>query len=450
MKARVIVTNTSAKKTSPRAAALNLLERVEHEGAYVDRVLASPETASFDERDRRFIRELVIGVERHKLRLDRIIETYYNKRFDELDPVLLNILRLGLFQLIFMDSVPSFAAVNESVILAGTRGKKGPGGLVNAILRRFGREGEPAYPDDQAERLSIETSHPLWLVKRWIAAHGYETAEEICRSGLEKHPVYIRARRGKIDSAQLAGRLAEAGFETSSVSDIEGFLVVTEGTGLFDTSIFAEGLFTVQDPSAGIAAMLMNPVSGESVLDMCAAPGGKATQCAELMEDCGCVTAVDINEGRLGLVEETAERLGIKAVRCAVGDAQNFGGKRSIQFDRVLLDAPCSGTAVLAKRADMKWRLSEQDIERMSQLQRSLLNNAARLTKPGGILVYSTCSLEFEENAGNIGWFLEQHKEFTEERDVRFEKYKASRGYMIFPQNMGGTGAFAVKLKRKK
>lgn len=444
------MTNAPQQKQTPRSVALMLLSRVEHEGAYVDRVLASPETARFDSRDRRFIRELVIGVERHKLRLDRIIESYYNKSFDELDPVLLDILRLGLFQLMYMDSVPAFAAVNESVVLAGIRGKKGPVGLVNAILRRFGREGEPPFPDDPEERLAVETSHPLWLVRRWAKAFGLEIAAEICRSGMEKHPIFIRPRSGRIDGVELAARLGEAGFDTAA-GILDGYLVVKEGTGLFDSPIFSDGLFTVQDPSAGIAVNLLDPKPGESVLDMCAAPGGKATQCAEMMDDTGTVTAVDINEGRLGLVEETAGRLGITAIRCALGDAQTFGGKRAVQYDRVLLDAPCSGTAVLAKRPDMKWRLTAQDIERMVSLQKSLLENAAKLTRPGGVLVYSTCSLESEENAGNIDVFLDTHPEFSEVRDNRYTELEAEsgHGYLAMPHRMGGTGSYAVKLVRK-
>jgi len=420
---------------------------VEREGAFIDRVMSGSDMAVHDDRDRRFIRELVIGAERHRLRLDQIVRTCYNKPFESLDPLVLNILRLGLYQMIFMDSVPDWAAVNESVNLAASHRGRGAAGLVNAILRRFTREGEPKPSKDPAERLSVETSHPRWLVDRWIAVYGYDNAAHICRAGIEKHPVFIRARKGKTTTDELGARLAEEGFESVAVPHMEGYLSVLEGTGIFDSKSFNGGLFTVQDPSAGLAGELLAPEPEERILDLCAAPGGKATQCAEMMGDCGCVTAVDLNKGRLGLVDEAAKRLGVTSIRCMKADASEFGDDGEA-FDRVLLDAPCTGTAVLAKRPDMKWRLGENDIVRLAGLQRRLLENAARLTAPGGVLVYSTCSLEPEENDDNTEWFLDAHPEFKPVREDRFAEYSRGNGYLILPHLMGGTGAFAVKMKR--
>ena len=431
---------------NPRETALLLIERLERRGAFTDRVLASPEVNAYDSRDRRFIREAVTGVVRHKLRLDRIIGTYYTKRFESLEPFIIDVLRLGLYQMMFMDSVPDWAAVNESANIASRERGRGASGLVNALLRRFGREGEPPLPEDPIERITVEMSHPQWLVERWVQTYGVEEAGRIAGAGAARHPVHIRLREGRITAESLRERLSEEGFGIDAIPGMDGYFSVDGGTGLFETQTFMNGLFTVQDPSAGLAVRLLAPTSADNVLDLCAAPGGKATQCAEMMGDEGCVTAVDINRKRLGLVREAAGRLGLGSIRYAEGDAGSFGGDGV--YDKVLLDAPCTGTAVFSKRPDMKWRLESGDIERLSRLQKGLLENAARLVEPRGVLVYSTCSLEPEENDDNIAWFLDTHPEFTADYDSRFAAFRRGNGYLIPPYTMGGAGAFAAKLIR--
>ncbi len=442
--------NNTHKKQSPRRIALYLLSRVEQEGAFADRIFMSPRVTELEQRDRLFVRELLLGALRQKLRLDRIIETCYNKSLKSLEPGIRNILRLGLYQMMFMDSVPDRAAVNESVELAAACHGKGAGGLVNAVLRRFGREGEPALPENSVEKLSVETSHPLWLVKRWISRYGQETAGLICSASIKKHPVFIRAQSIRITAEELTSKLSEEDFETESITAMPGYLAVNKGDGLFKTRAFNEGFFTVQDPSAGMAGELLAPEPGENILDLCAAPGGKTTHCAEMMGDRGHVTALDINSQRLGLVKETVRRLGLSSIECVQRDAETFGGEEDSKYDRVLLDAPCSGTGVFSKRLDMKWRIHEEDVARLAAIQRKLLENAARLVKPDGVLVYSTCSLEPEENENIVAWFLDSSDNFSPERDVKFNDFEKGNGYLILPHRMNGTGAFAAKLKRDK
>jgi 16S rRNA (cytosine967-C5)-methyltransferase len=217
---------------------------------------------------------------------------------------------------------------------------------------------------------------------------------------------------------------------------------------LFDSSSFREGLCTVQDPSAGLASLLLAPRQGESVLDLCAAPGGKTTHLAYLMGDAGHIRAVDLHEKRLGLVRNAADRLGLSSIECVPGDVSSYGAGTEELFDRVLLDAPCSGTAVFSKRPDMKWRLSADDIRRLAKLQAALLETASRLVKPGGTLVYSTCTLEREENGDMVDSFLARHPEYTVGRDERFVGWEYGRGYLVLPHRMGGAGAYAAKLKR--
>ena len=437
--------------TNARKTALRLLLRIERGGAYGDRLMDSPLAAELkDPRDRSLLRELVAGVERWKLRLDRIIDIYYTKRAKSLSPEIRMALRLGLFQLMFLNKVPARAAVHESVNLASEMQGNGAGGLVNALLRRFTREGEPdEWPSDPAERLSAEHSYPLWLTRRWIGNFGPDTALAVMKAGNGKHPVFIRANRLKIDPAELAQLLSREGFETSEIREMPGCLSVAEAEGLFDSPAFREGFFTVQDPAAGMASILLDPQPGENILDLCAAPGGKTTHLAELMGDQGKITAVDINPGRLGLIGKTAARLGLKSVITVSGDATESGGDGTAQYDRILLDVPCTGTGVFSKRPDMKWRRQEEDINRLASLQRKMLENAASLVKTGGTVVYSTCSLEPEENEENIVWFLGNNRNFSCEKDIRFEQFAISNGYLIFPHLMYGTGAFAAKLKRE-
>ena len=442
--------NAHLYKKTAREVALHLLSRVEKEGAYADRILTSPEVMNLNPRDRSFMREMLVGVLRWKLRLDRIIDMYYNRDLSKLSIDIRNVLRLGLFQMMFMDSVPEWAAVNESVSIASGYYGKGAGGLVNTLLRRFNREGEPDKRSlNPSEKRSFEFSHPLWVVRRWTANFSSGTAESIMKAGNEKHPVFIRPGRIGTGIDDLVEALVQEGFETAEVTGMPGYLAVSRGSGLFETAAFREGLFTVQDPSAAMASLLLSPLPGETVLDLCTAPGGKAIHLALLMQNSGHIRAVDKHVARLGLVKESAARLGLTSIECEVGDALTYQSGTEKQYDRVLIDVPCSGTGVFSKRPDLKWRITQADVIRLASLQQEMLHNAAAQVKPGGVLVYSTCTLEPEENENTVDTFLQQHSEFSVERDDRFTDFEKEAGYLILPHQMEGTGAFAAKLRRK-
>ncbi|MBN1291458.1 MAG: 16S rRNA (cytosine(967)-C(5))-methyltransferase RsmB [Candidatus Latescibacteria bacterium] len=441
---------TGFHKKTAREIACILLARIENKGAYIDRLLVSDKVMGLDPRDRAFIRELLPGVLRWKLRLDRIIDVYYNKTSSGLDNDIRNIVRLGLFQIMFMNSVPEWAAVNESVESAIKIRGKGAGGLVNALLRRYIREGEPKeWPSDPVEKMAFELSHPMWIVKKWIEKYGFETAGAIMKSGVEKHPVFVRPGKIGIGIDELADTLTHEGYEVTVVPEMSGYLAVSKGSRLFDTVAFKEGLLTVQDPSAGMASLLLSPESGENVLDLCAAPGGKTTHLALLMKDSGHIKAVDIHSHRLELIKDTVKRLGLKSVECTEGDVTGLRNETGVFYNRVLLDVPCTGTAVLSKRPDLKWRVTREDVLRLASLQQEMLHSAASMVKPGGILVYSTCSLEPEENEDTIALFLAKHLEFVVDRDNRFDRYEKNSGYLILPHQMFGSGAFASKLRKK-
>jgi 16S rRNA (cytosine967-C5)-methyltransferase len=433
---------------SSRDTALELLMRIESGGAYGDRILSSPLVLRHEPRDRSFIRELVNGVMRWKLRLDRTIDMYYTKRPGSLSPSIRMILRLGLYQLMFVNSVPAHAAVHESVEAARRLQGSGAGGLVNALLRRFTREGEsPEWPDDPAERLSQKHSYPLWLARRWIDCFGSETASEIMRAGNNRHVVSLRTNSLRTTASELMRLLSGEGFEAVEGGEIPGYLLLSEAEGLFESESFRKGLFTAQDQSAAMAPLMLAPLPGEIVLDLCAAPGGKTTFLAEMTGDSGRIVAVDANPGRCGIIRDSAGRLGLTSIEVVEGDAVVYCPVNGELFDRVLLDAPCMGTAVLSKRPDMKWRRSEPDVARLAELQRTLLDNAAKLVKPGGILVYSTCSLEPEENSGLIGAFLGDHPDFLPETGMSWSGWPVAYGCLILPHRMHGTGAYAVKMR---
>ena len=437
------------RKQSAREIALHLLGRIETQGGYANRLLTSKNVSKLSLQDRLFLRELVLGVLRWKIRLDHIIDNYYDKKPDSLQIEVRNIIRLGLFQIIFMNSVPEWAAVNESVDIATANHGKSAAGLVNALLRRFCREGEPKIKSSNvAVKLSVKMSHPLWITKKWIDRFGIKTVKSIMAAGNEKHPVSIRTNTTKTSSESLTKELSSEGFETTA-SAIPGFYTVLKSNGLFDTPAFKNGLFTVQDSASSVACLLLSPEQGEKVLDICAAPGGKATHLAEMMGDNGYIEALDINAKRLGLVRDAAKRLGLKSIHCIEGDAVTYKNKNDILYDRVLLDAPCTGTAVFSKRPDMKWQKEHHDVTRMSSLQKTMLENASTLVRPGGILVYSTCSLEHEENEDIINRFIDKY-DFSLEKDDRFIDFEVEGGYLIFPHLMNGTGAFAAKMKRNE
>ena len=437
------------KVQTTRELAVYLLTRVERGGAYADRLLASRHVSELEPRDRSFVRELVLGVLRWKLRLDHIIGTYYNNDINSLQLEIRNIIRLGLYQMMFMDSIPDWAAVNESVKMTGNHYSKKTAGLVNAILRRFSRQGEPEISSsDTIEKLSVEKSCPGWIAKKWIEKFGVETAEALMTSCNKKHPVSIRTNTIKIDSESLANELLSEGFETVNVSDMPGYFNVLKGNGLFETQAYKKGFFTVQDPEAAMATLLLSPEQGEMILDLCSAPGGKTTHIAEMADDNIRIDAVDINPKRLGLVKRAIRRRGLESINCIEGDSVTFRNDSDSQYDRILCDVPCTGTGVFSKRPDMKWRREENDLIRMSSLQKAILVNAATLVIPGGVVIYSTCSLESEENEDIVRWFTSEN-DFTVERDNRFKKFETDYGYLILPHLMDGNGAFAAKLRRK-
>jgi len=402
---------SSAQKASAREGALDVLLRIE-DGAYANIALDDYLEGlgrGLSPADRGLLTELVVGTVKHRLTLDWIIDRRVNNPGRlQTGPRLL--LCLGLYQLRFLDRIPARAAVYETVELARRRHHAGVAALVNAALRSWQREGDARiWPDerkDPAGYLSALLSHPLWIVERWLARYGYEKTRALCEFNNTPPPLWLRTNTLKTTPPALADRLEKEGCRTCRGRYAPEALRLMESPGVRRLEAWGEGLFTVQDESSMLAAYGLAPLPGHRVLDVCAAPGGKTTHLAQLMEDRGSIAAWDLHPHRVELLRENQRRLGIRCIEAYVRDAAQMraaptdpADKARDLFDRVLVDAPCSGLGTLRRRADARWNRKPEDIVVLAQLQERILRNAlARLT-PGGKLLYSTCTTEPEENS---------------------------------------------------
>ncbi len=412
-----------ASKKSPRAICLDILDRTKRADAHPDRLL----TDSFKRYryltslDRAFLTELTYGVIRWRGRLDWVIRHFSKIPFEKVEPGTLNILRLGLYQILFLSRTPSSAAVNESVELAKRVRGKGGAGFVNAVLRSSIRQkDEIRYPDmeqDPALHISVGQSHPSWLVQRWIEELGVEETLRICKFNNQISPLTLRTNALKINRADLIEKLRGKELKPLPTAFSEEGVVLQDPPPTSELPFLREGLYMIQDEASQLITSVVDPKPGERILDACAAPGGKTTHMAQTMEDRGEIYALDLSRGKLDRIEEMCQRLGIKIVKTVKGNAAvSLPVSNGFEFDRVLADVPCSGFGTLRKNPDLKWKRGEKDIRRLSELQLSILNHLAVYVKEGGVLVYSTCTVFHEENEDVVERFLNEHPEFELDR----------------------------------
>ena len=401
-----------------RTAAYEILRAVASARADLGSALATQRARLADERDRALAGEIATGTLRWQGAYDHVIGAFANRSFGKLDPEVVIILRMTIFQLLHLNRIPASAAVKDAVDLTGKAGKRSAAGLVNAVLRRVSRERDqlplPARPDsdDRAARLAYlatTLSHPEWLMGRWLDRYGFEAAESWARFNNAPASLTLRANPLKTTREHLAARLAERGIETTFTARAPHGLIVRSGNPL-QTGLQEEGLFFVQDEASQLVGHFAAAEPGELVLDVCASPGGKTTQMAAAMGDRGLVIASDVRARRVRLLQQTVSRSGASRVRVVQGDASAplpFGPV----FDRVLLDAPCSGLGTLRRDPDIKWRRREEELPTLARAQQTMLEHAAALVRPGGRLVYSTCSSEPEENQDVVTAFTARHPE---------------------------------------
>jgi 16S rRNA (cytosine967-C5)-methyltransferase len=387
----------------PRETALTILCRAE-DGIFVDTMLAQARER-LDARDSGFLLELVYGVLRNRGRLDWVLDRFSAKPVDTTDVWTRNILRLGAYQMLFLDRVPVSAAVNTSVELAKEHGNKH--GYVNGLLRGLDRKRSSVkYPEsgEPVARLSMLYSHPTWLVRRWVSRFGVGAAEKLLLENNQPAPLSIRTNTLRTTRDALRAALEAEGVDVSETTcSPVGLDILSSPQWLRSLQAYRDGWFMVQDQAAQLIGLLLGPQPGETILDACAAPGGKATHLAELMRNQGRVTALELDASRIGKIRENLRRLGTTAVSPVQGDASKY---HEGVFDRVLIDAPCSGLGVLRRRPDGRWNKNEQTVKDHTALQRRILENCSSLLKPGGTVVYATCTTEPEENEEMIGWFL--------------------------------------------
>ena len=408
-----------------REIALKALYKIDKEQAYSNIVLndeIKQNRNKINDKDIGLISEIVYGVTTWKLTIDEIIKKYSKIRLKKISPWILNILRMGTYQIIFLDKIPKSAAVNESVNLAKRYGHASSSNFTNAILRKIEKEDYEEFFQikDDVERISKTTSMPVWIIEELMKNNTIEEVEEICKNLNLRPEIIIRINKLKTTKEEIKRKLEDANIEYKEIPDMEDFLVLNKVKNIENSSLFKEGLFTVQDASAGLTAIVLNPQENDNVLDACSAPGGKTTYIAELMHNKGKIEAWDIHEHRTKLVEKNAERLGIKIINTDVKNSTEYEEKYKEKFDKILLDVPCMGIGVIKRKPDIKWQRKKEDIEEISQLQRKILETCSKYLENGGYLVYSTCSILKEENEDIINDFIKNNSNFEIEKNGLF------------------------------
>ncbi len=445
-----------------RRIALAVLDALDDSGATPDSLLsrAFEKDRRPARRDRALANELVLGVLRWRGRLDWTIDQLSSKPLQKLDPQVLNVIRLGLYQILFLTRIPESAAVNESVELAKTKGPEWVVGFVNAVLRSAVRKAKhmrlPDDADDSVTAIAVRESHPPWMVKRWVERMGADETARLCEANNRIPPVTVRTNTLRTSRHRLASALSDCVEEIGLTRFApDGIALRGMRRAISEIPEFQDGWFQVQDEAAQIVSCVLNPRPGETVLDACAGFGGKTGHLAQLMVDSGKITAVDHNSWKLSELKASMARLGVSCVTTwhhdwAGGAADNLCGG----FDRILLDAPCSGLGVLRRNPDIKWNKDEQDLRRLQGEQKRLLACVAPLVKRDGILVYCVCSLEPEEGQHVIEDFLKKHDDFVMDRTPSGlsgvdELLMDSSGYFVTrPHEHETDGFFAVRLKK--
>lgn len=453
------------KHTNPMTArdvALDILIQYETLDAFSNLLLHQElEKSNLEARDKRLVTELVYGVIQRKNSLDWVIKGLLKKGGKGLELWVHQLLRLGLYQMIYLDKIPERAAVHETVQIAKVRGHKGISGLVNGIMRSYLREHHkrsPLFAPKNQQEEAIVYSHPTWMVQRLHELYGAEQAIAIMKAQNEPPKVSVRLNRMKWDREEFVEMWneEEQGEASDSEVSLDGVILKQVGNAA-NHSYYQNGAYTIQDESSMLVGYAVDPKPGMKVLDACAAPGGKTTHLAELMENDGSILAYDIHPHKIELVKQHAERLGISIIETRVRDAREIPlDDEKSKFDVILLDAPCSGLGVIHRKPDIKWSKEAKQIRALTQLQAQLLDHMTHLLKPGGVLVYSTCTWEARENKEQIELFLKRHPEFSADEklidsfpDLVRERAIMGNGWVqILPHHFHSDGFFIAKLRK--
>jgi 16S rRNA (cytosine967-C5)-methyltransferase len=438
-----------------RLAAVRIISRFERSDAYLDKLMLKElRDSSFSNEDKALLTELVNGVIRWKWKLDWVLTGFYKGDYLKCLNIVKNALRVGLYQILFLDRIPDHASINESVeIIKRIQGEK-IAGIVNGVLRNIARNIEniryPVKEDDAVYYYTIILSHPRWMVKRWMDLFGEEQTVKLLEANNRKPDTKIRINLLRATISEVISELREKNidFEQSAFAP-ESIIIKSKGEDISSWELFTEGKITIQDTSAYMATKLAFVRPGQRILDLCSAPGGKSFALAEQSNDEGTVISVDKYESKLKSIKEGAERLHLKSIKTMVADASSVEFEEL--FDVVFADLPCSGLGTLTKKPDIKWKREREDIALLVNTQKEIISNAVRFVKPGGALIYSTCTIEPEENEDVISWFLAENPDFTLDPAEKYLPADICRsGCMQTYQHIHNIdGAFAARLVRK-
>lgn len=458
------------EKISAREYALRLLYKVESESKYSNIIRDELFNEVFlPETDKAFLNQLFFGVLSRKLTLDAIISKKSKVKPNKISPWINNTLRLGLYQIVFLDKIPVSAACSESVKLAKRYGHSASASFVNAVLRNTAREIDSLKNNSASseelikeileltdcssiKRISILYSHPEWIVKKWISQFEEAFTEELCKANNNFPLTAIRVNANKASRQQVLDLLRQKGIKCEFTRLSDCGIVLRKGSPI--NELYNEGLYTVQDEAAMLVSKILEPKAGEIIADVCAAPGGKTTHIAELMENRGKIFAFDIYPHRVDLIDKTAKRLGISIIEPSVHDASLVNNNLIGKCDRVLVDVPCSGLGIIRRKPEIKWFRNQTDIAEIVNIQRNILLTSSKYVKNGGRLVYSTCTINNEENEGIIEDFLRLNDNF--EIDIEaMQKYcilnkNESKNYFAFYPNIQNTDGFFIAVLKKK
>lgn len=437
--------------TSPaRRAAFDILRRVETEGAYASVLIASMPDTSLSREDRALAHELTLGVLRWRGLLDSLIERYATRPISALDLQVVISLRMGFYQLRFLTRVPPSAAVNESVNLVKESGVRSASGFVNAVLRKALRNpSDKSGIRDSEDQASRELSHPEWMLRRWSTFIGEAEARLLALANNTSPAVAVRVNTLRAAEDEVIAALEARGVTMRASRFVPHAYAIVEDSGGVARAA-NEGLIYIQDEASQLVSLILNAQPGDRVLDLCAAPGSKSSHIAALLQDKAWIVACDVHSHRLASLASTCKRLGVQSIDAVTLDATRAlpFTRDSPKFDRVLVDAPCTGTGTLRRNPEIKWRLKPQDIVRLSGIQLDLLTVAAQQVREGGRLVYSTCSIEGEENEDVIGRLLERNRSLRKIEQDAGELVTPEGFIRTFPHRHGMDGFFVAVLEK--
>lgn len=433
-----------------RESALQILMKIEEDKLYTNISLNDELNKSdLTEQDKMFVTQLVYGVISNEIAIDYIIRKLSKIRFNKIALPILTILRLGIYQIYYLDKIPISAACNEAVKLAKKYGHISSANFVNAVLRSAGRTDFNLFfetIEDKEEKSAVKYSYPKWLIDKLIKQFGSDNTESLLKANQKVEYETVRVNTLKTSKNEILSKFANC--KEGKLPDI---LYTNDIKELLHSEEFKKGLITFQDEAPALVAYLLKPEEGQKILDICAAPGGKTTHIAQIVKDNAEITAMDLHEHRGKLIEETAKRLGINSIKVKIHDATNFIPEFEEKFDRIVADVPCSGLGVIRKKPDIKLRIKESDIDEINEIQKKILENAGKYLKKGGLLVYSTCTIISKENEETVKWFLDRNKNFeicTDEKLIPEEWLCGLNNGMLslLPDKHGCDGFFITVL----